>query len=127
MWPPLGLWAAHGGRGGAHGAWQQAGSERARAAGDALAALVALNALRTIAFEGSSPRVRKRAAKAYCGTERRYLLHTYSRSHTHTHTHTHNPRSLARLTQQAAAREGDLEMGSEACAGVRRKHSVRTY
>jgi hypothetical protein len=44
MWPPLGLWAAHGGRGGAHGAWQQAGSERARAAGDALAALVALNA-----------------------------------------------------------------------------------
>ena len=44
MWPPLGLWAAHGGRGAAHGAWQQAGSERARAAGDTLAALVALNA-----------------------------------------------------------------------------------
>ena len=89
----------------------------------------ALNALRTIAFEGSSlPRV--------SGEERGRRRHTAAQSadtyciltlgHTHTHTHT-NPRSLARLTQQAAAREGDLEMGSEACAGVRRKHSVRTY
>ena len=31
----------------------------------------ALNALHTIAFEGSSLWARKRAAKAYCGTERR--------------------------------------------------------
>ena len=82
MWPPLGLWAAHGGRGGAHGAWQQASRQRASEGGRRRIGRIgrierfdALNALRTIAFEGSSPRARKRAAKAYCGTERQASSH----------------------------------------------------
>jgi hypothetical protein len=104
MWPPLGLWATHGGRGGVP-VWQQGGRRRIGRIGR-IERFDALNALRTIAFEGSSPRVRKRAAKAYCGTERRYLLHTYSRSHTHTHTHTHTQPSLARPPHSAGSREG---------------------
>jgi hypothetical protein len=73
MWPPLGLWATHGGRGGVP-VWQQGGRRRIGRIGR-IERFDALNALRTIAFEGSSPRARKRAAKAYCGTERQASSH----------------------------------------------------
>ena len=53
--------------------WQQGGRRRTGRIGriSRIERFDALNALHIIAFEGSSPRARKRAAKAYCGTERR--------------------------------------------------------
>eukprot|EP00964_Phaeocystis_antarctica_P026495 scaffold14934_cov62-Phaeocystis_antarctica.AAC.1 len=53
--------------------WQQGGRRRIGRIGriGRIERLDALNALHTIAFEGSSLRARKRAAKAYCSTERR--------------------------------------------------------